>query len=161
MNKWKLEVVLIFALLAITVFWAIGYLKKGDGQNVVPDEVGQNVLPDESDILAMKAYYYNAKEDDYKFTVEREYFAEILNELRPAQRDDEPARWKVMGDLHLSCKDGRIVHVSLYHAGPGPGAFSIETPDRPYYRAGNSRSLNDALEAACKGSKDRKKIVHR
>ena len=156
MNKRKLEIVLIFALLAIILFWAIGYLKKGGDW--------ENDLPEESDILTMKATYYTAEGDHYEFTVEQEYFADILNELRPSQKDYFPAAWVVLGELQLSCKNQRSVQVhlySIYSNSDPPGAFSVETTrGRIYYRGGNSSALNDALKAACEGSKD-KKNIHR
>jgi hypothetical protein len=149
MKKRKLEVVLIFAGLAIVVFWVIGYLWKWE-----------NVLPEEDDILTMKAVYYTAKGYDYEFTVEKEYFADIINELRPAQKDFSTAAWVVLGKLYLSCKNQRSVEVSLYSTNEPLGAFSVEGAwGWTHYRAGNSWALNNALEAACEGSKDKKKIV--
>jgi len=88
--------------------------------------------------------------DNFMFEVPAESFAPILTSLRPYGVDGRPAKWQVLGELHMKCgrvHRSRVIH--LYRTTQAQGAFSVETFDgRVYNRGGTDTGIEDALRAA-------------
>ena len=85
-----------------------------------------------------------------QFYGDAEYWDEILAALSPAERDFFPAKWEQMARLHIETKGGGKWWVALYRLDDSVGAFSSgpTVEARRYYRGGNSKLLEEALEKA-------------
>jgi hypothetical protein len=117
-------------------------------------------LPLVADIRSMNARYYDRDEKHMvKFEVPQNHRGKILDALRPATYDSNPAKWVVLGQLDIERRDNRPFKIQLYSVRHGDGrdeagAFSAgETYDqRSYYRGGTTPKLEAALKAAYKAS---------
>jgi hypothetical protein len=119
-------------------------------------EGGADPLPKITDIESMKASYFDpAQKAVVQFTVPQPHWSKIRDALAPARRDDNPARWKVLGDLEIKKKGSGQVHVSLYSTSADAGAFAMAAAgkQRVYYRGGQSAKLKQALRAAYEASR--------
>ena len=108
-------------------------------------------FPELSEIASIDASFYErALEREVDFAVPPEHFKPIFDSLTPAQYDDNPAKWVVLGELKIQLKDGKPFQVFLYRTGDPPGAFSsgANHQSRTYYRGGDSEKLRAALNAA-------------
>jgi hypothetical protein len=92
------------------------------------------------------------------FQVPEEYLPRIWAALQPAKPDPRPAKWIVLGDLAITKKDGAAYYVGLYKLPKSLGAFSAGPTfeRRDYYRGGNSKELEKALNEAFEASKQQK-----
>ena len=110
----------------------------------------KGVLPAIDNIQAMSAE--SESEEIPKFEVPAELWPSLLAALSPADVDSDPAKWEVMGELHITETNGSRTLVNLYW-GPSQGergAFSAGPTfeERIYYRGGNSQELVNAIKAA-------------
>ncbi|MFQ5733365.1 MAG: hypothetical protein ACE5KM_15605 [Planctomycetaceae bacterium] len=88
------------------------------------------------------------------FSVPKSHRKPILDALKPYQYDGSPAKWKVMGTLELTLKNGESFWIGLYSLNKKPGAFSAgpSFKSRTYFRGGDSKALLAALSAAHEAS---------
>ena len=110
-------------------------------------------LPIPSEVQSMTLRVYEAKEAE-SVSVASEDFPTVLNALGPARRDWSPAKWIGIGEITMTCKDGRKTTVDLYRTSDSIGAFSVHPDDRPrnssfvsnYFRGGTDNSIEDAIK---------------
>ena len=96
----------------------------------------------------------HAADDAESLSVASEDFPTVLKALSPATRDWSPAKWIMIGELTITCKDGRRMTVDLYSTSDPVGAFSVHPDDRPrnssfvsnYFRGGTDKSIEDAIK---------------
>jgi hypothetical protein len=115
-------------------------------------------LPPTSEIESMRAVLYASKhEEDSKFVVSHEHWAEVWDVLSPARRDYNPSKWEMLGELEVVTQGGGRRTVWLFSTSTGPGAFAVGTDwdHRVYYRGGTTDGLLRALEAAHEASQDK------
>jgi hypothetical protein len=111
-------------------------------------------LPPLGEIEAMRAIYYDG-EKNVHFPVPREKWPYILDALTPAEKDDAPMKWQVIGTLVITKHGGHEVAVELFSLRELPGAFCVwKFWWRVYYRGGESAKLDAALRAAYEASFD-------
>jgi len=86
----------------------------------------------------------------FKFVVPPEHWKNVLDALRPAFRDDNPAKWVWLGKATITRKAANPAMVFLFEVSEGPGAFAVgkKWEDRIYYRGGDSAKLKTAIESA-------------
>ena len=147
-------------LVAATTLTALGAATEDLSADKLPDpragKPGADPLPKMTDIESIKASYFDpAQKRVVQFTVPQPHWNKIRDALVPARRDDNPARWKVLGDLEIKKKGSGQVHVSLYSTSEDPGAFATGAAgeQRIYYRGGESAKLTEALRAAYEASR--------
>ena len=119
---------------------------------------GTEVLPKVSEIKSMRVtQYYTSNESNITFDVPHDHLESILTALKPAEYDPSPAKWKSIADLHVDKSDGTKFVIALYSIRNPPGAFSAGPTheSRVYYRGGDSRALEAALDAAYSASKQK------
>jgi hypothetical protein len=92
-----------------------------------------------------------------EFDVPRQDISLILDKLAGASKDHWPAKWVVMGELKLSCKDGREFELHLYYTFRGSGAFSVGPyPKQKYYRGSTDSDFENAIRKAHDDLKNQK-----
>jgi hypothetical protein len=130
-------------LLAFTLLVAI---LVGVGLRFFPRERLVDPFPPLADIASMDLRSYRS---GFKIiSAPKSTWKQILDAMRPAKFDAEPANWAMIGDLQLTLNSGGTQTVSLFHGEPGSGAFAIEVFPRKYYRGGDTTKLLAALAMA-------------
>jgi hypothetical protein len=108
-------------------------------------------LPDAEEVSSMQASLHNSPKsmpDVPLFDVPASHIGQVLAALSPAVRDEHPAKWQHLGELSLSCKNGRRLRVELFSTSHGSGAFAVEDPARVYCRGGSNAAIEQAIRAA-------------
>jgi len=90
------------------------------------------------------------KQSKVGIPIPREHWESLLSALLPARKDNDPAKWRLLGELALTLSDGGSFHISLYDPRERLGAFSAGPThkERVYYRGGRSEDLKAAIEDA-------------
>jgi hypothetical protein len=119
-------------------------------------ELGQFGLPDASEVSSMRAKLYNSPQklpDVSEFEVPTEHISRILKALAPNQRDPRPAKWQGLGDLKLTCGNGKVIEIHLYWTGHDQGAFSVGPyGTQVYFRGGTDQGIESAIREARQAS---------
>jgi hypothetical protein len=111
-------------------------------------------LPAVSDIDSIEA----RTSEGVRFDVPKKHWVPILDAMRPARKDNDPAKWQVLGELNIRLKGGKSLFVALYTTSKWSGAFSAGRTfkERVYYRGGDSAKLKQTFQAAYAASQQGK-----
>jgi hypothetical protein len=82
-----------------------------------------------------------------------ERFSDIVDALKPNQREPHPARWVVVGALEIATKDGGKQRIFVFAPADGSVAFKI---DDTYYKGGPLAKLEGAVSVASHTESDRR-----
>jgi hypothetical protein len=112
-------------------------------------------FPEVAAIERIEAEYYDSQSDkSVTFRVPKSHWNVILSALLPAEKDDAPAKWVSLGDLHLTLTNGDKFLISVYKLPEDPGAFSAgPRQQRNYYRGGSSAAVEQEFAQAWAASK--------
>lgn len=120
----------------------------------------QGALPEAPEVQSMTASLYNSPQrlpDVPEFTVPPEHVPRILQAMRPAERDNFPAKWQVLGTVSIVTTTNESIRVQLYWTRQDNGAFSVRQVGQggglfssgdQYYRGGTDKDIEDAIRTA-------------
>jgi hypothetical protein len=116
-------------------------------------------LPAPSDVQSMTVFMETGKPGS--FAVPSRHIPTILTALSPATREWSPKKWEVLGQLKITCKDGKKMTVDLYSTYQAIGALRVHLDDGSknswfisrYFRGGTNQAIENAIKTAAESSK--------
>lgn len=104
-------------------------------------------FPPVEEIESLSAWLYDFVAVVPEFDVPRKHWQPIRSAMLPAEVDESDliADWVALGHVTIQANDGQTLDVDLYQTPDDIGAFAV---NRKYYRGGNSRRLQAAIEQA-------------
>ncbi len=139
--------IVIFALVAAFLGWLFD-----------PFQLSAARLPDVGDITSIEARTFQSMDDDGRmkpFSVSKAHWGSVIKSLQPANFDYSPAKWIMIGELIIARKSGGPLKVYLFSVSADIGSFAVgkSWADRAYYRGGDSKDLETALQKALEDTK--------
>jgi hypothetical protein len=143
---------IVIHLVCLSVITLVAYLWSFKGAN----------LPFPSEVQSMTFSFYDSRRNQHVvFSVAPKDVPTMFTTLIPAIRDLTPKKWVVLGELEITCKDGRKIRVALYRTYDVIGAFSVNPEDpsgnsmygRRYFRGGMDNATEMAIKTAYENSK--------
>jgi hypothetical protein len=121
-------------------------------------------LPAPSEVQSMTVDFFMATGRPGNFAVPSKHIPTVLTALSPVTREWSPKKWEVLGQLQVTCKDGKKMTVDLYRTYHAIGAFSVHLDDGSrnsgfishYFRGGSDQAIEKAIETAVESSKLKK-----
>jgi hypothetical protein len=118
-------------------------------------------LPEPSDVQSMTVDFFTATGKPGSFAVPSRHIPTVLTALSPATREWSPKKWEVLGQLQITCKDGKKMTVDLYRTYHAIGAFSVHLDDSSrnswlishYFRGGTDQAIESAIKTAAESAK--------
>ena len=134
--------IVIFALVTAFLGWLID-----------PFHFNAATLPAVGDITSIEARTFQSRDDDghmTPFSVSEAHWGAVIKSLQPAKYDYSPAKWVGIGELTITRKSGGPLKVFLFSVSEDSGAFAVgkDWENRAYYRGGDSKNLELALQKA-------------
>jgi hypothetical protein len=112
----------------------------------------EHPLPEAKEIQRMEArsVWLDGQPDSVSFQVPQSHWAAILSSLLPARLDNDPAKWKSLGDLSLSLSNGGSFEISIFTIDGRRCAFAAGRTweERVYYRGGSTAGAQKAMADA-------------
>lgn len=103
-------------------------------------------LPEASKIKTIKAVADYGKST---YLISSDRYPEILALFKIGTRDNNPAKWQVMGyDLEITTVDGEQINIWLFKTFKGRGAFAVGRlwTERHYYRGATDEQIDETIK---------------
>jgi hypothetical protein len=109
---------------------------------------GHPSLPEASKVKTIKVVANYGKST---YLISPDHFPDILALFKDGTRDNNPAKWQVMGyDLEITTDDGKQIDIWLFKTFKGKGAFAIgrRWSEREYYRGATDEQIDGTIKKA-------------